>query len=207
MCEFEKSFVNFLMPSKKSKAIATTAPSADWQKKQAPTELSYEHYCLLDSSTGECAQPSGGGAWAASMSIVYHFYGSDLVNAEDGEWDCSLLDADLVNAKAAALVAAMDSESGQLQYGFFMRENTASKGYTSITRSAISVAGPLCLSKDGEAGAGECFDFASGDLDMFSEQANEYVFNLIGPWILGKFIEKTLQLDYHGQVFSDCAAL
>ena len=35
------------------------------------------------------------------MSIVYHFYGSDLVNAEDGEWDCSLLDADLVNAKAA----------------------------------------------------------------------------------------------------------
>ena len=46
------------------------------------------------------------------------------------------------------------------------------------------MAGPICLAQDGEAGAGECYQFASGSTDIFSNQALSYQHNLIGPWML-----------------------
>lgn len=176
MCEFEKTFVNFAMKAKKSQA---TKPE-NWVNNNSPDTLGFDHYCLL--KNGKCATPDTSEAWSASSSVVYHFYGDALVDG-DGKWNCSLLDVADVNSKSEALVSAMSSETGQLELGFYMGKKTQRKGYTSITRSAISVAGPLCLSKNGVAGAGECFDFASGDLDMFSDQANEYIYNLLGPWL------------------------
>ena len=135
------------MEAKKSEGIEQTAP-ANWRKKNAPEELAYSHYCILDSTTGNCAQPATSSFWAASMSIVYEFYGDSLVD-ENGNWNCVALSETTVRAKADELVEAMDSESGQLTYGFYMKKDTQQKGYTSITRSALNVAGPICLSKDG----------------------------------------------------------
>jgi hypothetical protein len=75
-------------------------------------------------------------------------------------------------------------------FGFFMKSDTNDVGFSTITRSGIAVAGPLCLPKDGVSGAGECFDFASDSNDLFSLQALSYQNNLIGPWMLDSVAEK-----------------
>ena len=75
-------------------------------------------------------------------------------------------------------------------FGFFMKSDTNDVGFSTVTRSGITVAGPLCLPKDGVSGAGKCFDFASDSNDLFSLQALSYQNNLIGPWILDSVAEK-----------------
>jgi len=85
-----------------------------------------------------------------------------------------------VDSTAAYLVSQMATPEGQVTFGFFMGKDTLKDGFTRVTRSAITVAGPLCVASEGVAGAGECFEFTGGSTDVSSEQALSYMNNLIG---------------------------
>eukprot|EP00614_Pseudopedinella_elastica_P005761 CAMPEP_0172589926 /NCGR_PEP_ID=MMETSP1068-20121228/8449_1 /TAXON_ID=35684 /ORGANISM="Pseudopedinella elastica, Strain CCMP716" /LENGTH=1114 /DNA_ID=CAMNT_0013385597 /DNA_START=196 /DNA_END=3540 /DNA_ORIENTATION=- len=182
MCEFEKSFYDFKMLAKDSKSISDFAPAGWLDQDICPTVLDYKDYCLLNPHTKNCTVPSTDPySWSGALSVVYMFYGAGLVTPGGG-WDCKLLDQATVDATANQLAAEVKSEAGQMAYGFFMDKHSPSKGYSKLTRSAIAVAGPLCLASGGEAGAGKCFDFASGGTDLFSDQSLSYSNNLLGPW-------------------------
>ena len=185
MCEFEKTFINFYEKKKESKWV-DVSEEPWYDTKKAPDAFTFDDFCLADSD-GTCTVPDSDNwpsttAWSGSLSIVYFFYRTDLVNS-DGTWDCSLLDEDDVQERSDFLVDQMDTESGQLTYGFYMGKRAKTKGYTRITRSGIAVAGPLCMAKDGVSGAGKCYDFASGGSDLFSDQALSYKHNLLAPWM------------------------
>lgn len=46
------------------------------------------------------------------------------------------------------------------------------------------------MAKDGVAGAGECFDFASSAVDLSGDQALSYTHNLLGPWVMDSVVEE-----------------
>ncbi len=187
MCEFEKSFINFEESKKKSKLVKESEGSEPWySSNKVPDTLTFDDFCVADSN-GNCAVPDSNTwpsstVWSGSLSVVYFFYETNLADS-NGVWDCSLLDEAYVTTKSDYLVNQMATESGQLNYGFYMSKNANADGYTSITRSGIAVAGPLCMAKDGERRAGKCYDFASGGSDLFSDQALTYKYNLLGPWM------------------------
>ena len=176
------------MEAKDSTSIKTTAPEGWIKSDTCPAILSFEDYCLLDQSTQSCGTPSSS-TWSGALSVVSFFYGAGLVDA-NGEWQCTELSQASVDATAAYLVDQMNSPAGQVMYGFFMGKGTVNDGFTSVTRSGIAVAGPLCVAKGGIAGAGQCFDSLSDGLDVTSDQALSYMNNLIGPWILDSVAEK-----------------
>ena len=183
MCEFEASFANFKMAAKKSVSIETTTDG--WLDSDlCPSTLNYEDYCLLDSSTKACSSPSSG-IWSGSASVVSLFYGDDLVGADGVTWDCTELSQTSVDATAAFLVGEMDTPEGQVTYGFFMGKNTVEDGFTPVTRSAIAVAGPLCVAAGGVAGNGKCYDNAASGLDIASDQALSYMNNLVDARLRG----------------------
>jgi hypothetical protein len=74
-----------------------------------------------------------------------------------------------------------------------MKSDTNVAGFSTLTRSGIAVAGPLCLAKGGVSGAGKCFDFASDSNDLFSSQALTYQNNLVGPWMLDVVAKKCVR--------------
>lgn len=87
----------------------------------------FQNYCLL--TDGNCTSPA--------TSIVTYFYGDNLTKA-NGNWDCYTLPSDRISGLATGLVDYMDTESGQLNYGFFMAGNTVKKGFSAWTRSGRS---------------------------------------------------------------------
>ena len=113
------------------------------------TELLYFHnaehgrYCML--SGGECAAPS--------LSLPYNVYTYAGYNTSETAFPfgdaftiaggCPLLPEAEVAAYGDFLVDQMNSDLGQMQYGFFMAKDTVSKGYSVRTRSGMPFGGPL----------------------------------------------------------------
>lgn len=98
-------------------------------------------YCYVDAdgAEGECSS-------ARDLSIVNYFYGDDIFTAaanSNTDVNCYLLNESYVETKAQYLVDQMNSESGRLDYGYYMARNTEEKGYSSRTRSGIAFGGPL----------------------------------------------------------------
>ena len=139
-------FFFFYDQKKKSKTSVFTAANV---KDMCETELwyfhnsEYDNYCQL--SGGKCAAPS--------LSLPYNVYTYAGYNTSDTAFPfgetftmaagCPLLPEATVAAYGDFLVDQMNSEAGQLMYGFFMADDTVSKGYSVRTRSGIPFGGPL----------------------------------------------------------------
>ena len=91
-----------------------------------------------------CHLAGGGTCMPPYLSTVALFYGSaDMSWAESTTDMCPLLDESSVAATRDAMYAALATDAGLLQYGFFAGADFVKKGYTSRSRSLLQVGGPL----------------------------------------------------------------
>ena len=74
----------------------------------------YSDFCVLNAD-GDCRDPS--------LSFPLQFYGMDH------DWSCPLLTATEVDTKANDMIAALSTEVGLLNYGFFFDKDVETRGH------------------------------------------------------------------------------
>ena len=116
----------------------------------------YTSYCQLSGSA--CLEPSLSIAYKVYSYANYSFpFGPEFTLSSAGA-SCPLLSDSVVTAYGDFLVDQMNSETGQLYYGFFMAEDTVGAGYSVRTRSGMPFGGPLLCDPNAHEVRGEVGD-------------------------------------------------
>lgn len=107
--------------------------------------VDYPSYCLLTPEAAALnATDTFDSCQMPAQSVPALFY-SDAWAAAGNAWNCTLLGASDVDAKARSMYDALaeGTELAKLQYGFFVEKQWETHGYTSTTRTAVQLGAPL----------------------------------------------------------------
>uniref|UniRef100_A0A7S2QV85 SSD domain-containing protein n=1 Tax=Triparma pacifica TaxID=91992 RepID=A0A7S2QV85_9STRA len=113
----------------------------------------YPKFCALKPDSTNCSN--------IDLSYPLLYYGSSH------DWSCPLLDQADIDSKTTTMIDALDTEVGELQYGFFFDKDVKTNGFPSKVRSMVQLGAPL-----------EGYD---SEKDNIAEQARKYE-DFIGTW-------------------------